>query len=101
MANLGVEVPPAPQPRPAVTVVTKKGRRAIENAEDIAAALRRRFPTADVGLLDGNSLSAISVKARVRACVMQTAVRNTAYQRIIDLYPVLSAADALPGFHAL
>ena len=65
MANLGVDVAAAPPPRPAVTVVTKKGRRAIENAAEIADALRLRFPGADVNLLDGNSLSTISVKGRV------------------------------------
>ena len=67
MANLGVEVAAVPK-RPVVTVVTKKGRRAIENAAEIAAALRARFIGVDVNLLDGNSLSAISVKARVRPC---------------------------------
>ena len=64
VANLGIEVPAVPK-RPVVTVVTKKGRRAIENAAEIAAALRARFIGVDVNLLDGNSLSAISVKARV------------------------------------
>jgi hypothetical protein len=64
IANLGVEVPAAP-PRPVVTVVTKKGRRAIENAAEIADALRQRFMGVDVQLLDGNSLNTISVKARV------------------------------------
>lgn len=65
VANLGVEVPPAAA-RPVVTVITKKGRRAIENAADIADALRQRFIGVDVELLDGNSLNTISVKARVR-----------------------------------
>ena len=64
IANLGVEVPAAP-PRPVVTVGTKKGRRAIENAAEIADALRQRFMGVDVQLLDGNSLNTISVKARV------------------------------------
>ncbi len=64
IANLGVEVPAAPA-RPVVTVITKKGRRAIENAAEIADALRQRFMGADVQLLDGNSLNSISVKARV------------------------------------
>lgn len=65
MANLGVDVEATPQLRPVVTVVTKKGRRAIENAAEIAEALRQRFPGANVNLLDGNGLSTISVKARV------------------------------------
>ena len=66
MANLGVDAPAGPGKRPVVTVVTKKGRRAIENAADVAEALRARFIGVDVNLLDGNSLSTISVKARVR-----------------------------------
>ena len=71
MANLGIEAA-APLKRPVVTVVTKKGRRAIENAAEIAAALRARFIGVDVNLLDGNSLSAISVKARVRPLLWST-----------------------------
>ena len=73
MANLGIEVAAVPK-RPVVTVVTKKGRRAIENAAEIAAALRARFIGVDVNLLDGNSLSAISVKARVRPSFMASAL---------------------------
>lgn len=70
VANLGVELPAAPAAaaaaaRPVVTVVTKKGRRAIENAAEIADALRQRLLNVDVELLDGNSLNSISVKARV------------------------------------
>ena len=65
LANLGVEPPAGPGKRPVVTVVTKKGRRAIENAAEVAEALRTRFMGVDVNLLDGNSLSTVSVKARV------------------------------------
>ena len=61
MANLGLQVK-LPQDHPVVTVVTKKGRRSIENAEQIADRLRERFPEAEVGLVDGNALNAGSLK---------------------------------------
>lgn len=65
MANLGLEVS-LPQEYPVVTVMTKKGRRAIENAEQIAERLRERFPEAEIALVDGNSLNAVPLKKRVR-----------------------------------
>ena len=64
MANLGLEVS-LPQEYPVVTVITKKGRRAIENAEQIAERLRERFPEAEIALVDGNSLNAVPLKKRV------------------------------------
>jgi hypothetical protein len=65
MVNLGLAVS-LPQEYPVVTVITKKGRRAIENAEQIADRLRERFPEAEVNLVDGNSLNAVPLKMRVR-----------------------------------
>ena len=64
MANLGLEVK-LPQEYPVVTVITKKGRRSIENAEQIAAHLRERFPEAEIALVDGNSLNTVPLKSRV------------------------------------
>ena len=65
IANLGLEVK-LPQEYPVVTVITKKGRRSIENAEQIAAHLRERFPEAEIALVDGNSLNTVPLKSRVR-----------------------------------
>ena len=65
MANLGLQVK-LPQDHPVVTVITKKGRRSIENAEQIADQLRERFPEAEIALVDGNSLNAVPLKTRVR-----------------------------------
>ena len=69
MANLGLQVK-LPQDHPVVTVITKKGRRSIENAEQIADRLRERFPEAEVALVDGNSLNTVPLKTRVRALFM-------------------------------
>ena len=78
MANLGLDVS-LPQDHPVVTVITKKGRRSIENAEQIAARLRERFPEAEIALVDGNSLNAVSLKARVsaRACMAPNMILGT------------------------
>ena len=65
MASLGLEVS-LPQEYPVVTVITKKGRRSIENAEQIAERLRERLPEAEIALVDGNSLNAVPLKKRVR-----------------------------------
>ncbi|BDA45779.1 hypothetical protein COCOBI_07-5660 [Coccomyxa sp. Obi] len=101
IANLGVEVPPAP-PRPVVTVVTKKGRRSIENAAEIADALRQRFMGVDVQLLDGNSLNTISVKARVaalgRTTVLVTPCGSLA--ALAYLLPPGSTAIIMNFYHA-
>ena len=68
VTNLGV-VLPLDQGRPLVTVLTKKGRRSIENAAEIAVDLRYRFGAiADVELIDGSALSTMSIKRRVRYC---------------------------------
>jgi len=64
MANLGLQVK-LPQDHPVVTVITKKGRRSIENAAQIADRLRDRFPEAEIALVDGNSLNAVPLKTRV------------------------------------
>lgn len=66
MANLGLQVK-LPQDHPVVTMITKKGRRSIENAEQIAEQLRERFPEAEVALVDGNSLNSMPLKTRVRS----------------------------------
>ena len=57
-----------------VTVITKKGRRSIENAEQIAAHLRERFPEAEIALVDGNSLNTVPLKSRVRMTLMMRIV---------------------------
>lgn len=54
------------QEKPRITVLTKKGRRIIENTDEVVRHLRSAFPQANVVTLDGKALATMSMRSQVK-----------------------------------
>lgn len=61
---MGIETETQPE-RPRITVLTKKGRRVIENSDEVVDRLTTAFPYADIVTVDGKDLAMMSMKSQV------------------------------------
>ena len=50
---------------PRITMLKKKGKRVVENADSIMAHLQAKFPTAEFETLEGEAIATMSVKQQV------------------------------------
>jgi len=50
---------------PRITMLKKKGKRVLENADSIMTHLQAKFPTADFETLKGEAIATMSVKQQV------------------------------------
>lgn len=65
-ANLGI-VEDRQRSTPRITMLKKKGKRVLENADSIMTHLKARFPTADFETLKGEAIATMSVKQQLEA----------------------------------
>ena len=64
-ANLGLAVEPDAGGAPLITMLKKKGKRIIENADDIMLALQQAYPWAAFETLEGEAVADMSMKDQV------------------------------------
>ena len=64
-ANLGIPGEATDSTTPLVTMLKKKGKRIIENADEIMAHLKGAFPWARFNTLDGEAVAVMSIKEQV------------------------------------
>ncbi|KAL3163114.1 hypothetical protein ABBQ32_009529 [Trebouxia sp. C0010 RCD-2024] len=65
-ANLGI-VKDAQRSTPRITMLKKKGKRIVENADSIMSHLRTRFPAAEFETLEGKDIAVMSLKQQLEA----------------------------------
>lgn len=63
-ANLGI-VEDTQRRTPRITMLKKKGKRVLENADSIMTHLRAKFPAAEFETLEGKAIAVMSVKQQV------------------------------------
>ena len=63
-ANLGIQEEGL-RSSPRITMLKKKGKRLLENADSIMTHLQARFPTAEFETLEGEAIAVMSVKQQV------------------------------------
>lgn len=63
-ANLGI-VEDTQRITPRITMLKKKGKRVVENADSIMSHLRTRFPAAEFETLEGKDIAVMSLKQQV------------------------------------
>lgn len=68
-ANLGI-VKDAQRSTPRITMLKKKGKRIVENADSIMSHLRTRFPAAEFETLEGKDIAVMSLKQQVSRSVL-------------------------------
>lgn len=64
-ANMGMAAEPANSQAPLITMLKKKGKRIIENADEVMAHLKDAFPWARFNTLDGDAVASMSIKEQV------------------------------------
>ena len=60
---------------PRITMLKKKGKRVLENADSIMTHLQARFPTAVFETLQGKEIATMSVKQQVGSLISSTHIR--------------------------
>ena len=63
--NMGLAAEPDNSEAPLVTMLKKKGKRIIENADEVVAHLKAAFPWARFNTLDGDAVASMSIKEQV------------------------------------
>ena len=63
-ANLGI-VEDTQRRTPRITMLKKKGKRVLENADSVMTNLRANFPAAEFETLEGKAIAVMSVKQQV------------------------------------
>lgn len=63
-ANLGI-VEDTQRRTPRITMLKKKGKRLLENADSIMNHLRAKFPAAEFETLEGKAIAVMSIKQQV------------------------------------
>ena len=63
-ANLGI-VEDTQRRTPRITMLKKKGKRVLENADSVMTHLRAKFPAAEFETLEGKAIAVMSVKQQV------------------------------------
>ena len=66
--NMGLAKEAATPGPPVITVMTKKGRRIIENTDEVVQTVTAAFPSAVVETLDGMALATMSMRDQARPC---------------------------------
>ena len=56
-------------------MLKKKGKRVLENADNIMTHLQARFPTADFETLKGEAIATMTVKQQVGSLISSTHIR--------------------------
>lgn len=80
--NLGLSIEPSlGSGPPRITMLKKKGRRALENADEIMTHLATRFPHAAFSTLDGDAVATMSMKEQV--CLLAPAYILPCCSRVI------------------
>ena len=62
---MGLAAEPDNSEAPLVTMLKKKGKRIIENADEVVAHLQAAFPWARFNTLDGDAVASMSIKEQV------------------------------------
>ena len=62
---MGLAAEPQDSQAPQITMLKKKGKRVIENADEIMDHLQRVFPWAKYNSLDGEAVASMSIREQV------------------------------------
>lgn len=80
LMNAGlVDEPDLAAHKPRITVLRKKGRRIIENTDDIVNRLMARFTSAEVAVLDGDDIAVMSIPKQVSCIKLQSRICAESY----------------------
>ena len=63
--NMGLAAEPDNSGAPLITMLKKKGKRILENADEVMAHLQAAFPWARFNTLDGDAVASMSIKEQV------------------------------------
>ena len=94
--NLGLPLQPTDRQSPLVTMLKKKGKRILENADEIMAHLQAVFPWARFKSLDGKAVATMSIKEQARPlragqclcpCTPMAVVLRSSWTRARTLMP--------------
>lgn len=68
---------------PRITMLKKKGKRVLENADSIMSHLWSRFPAAEFETLEGKAIAVMSVKQQVSLSLLSIAVISASCLHLI------------------